>query len=222
MVLTLVALSLLGDIAPGPVLRQPPPPPPVQCREDTDCVLSTFQGCCGGCCGAAPHGVPRGANEAAACAAVDCAKPDCAAVRCARPPDPGTFVPACRAGRCVALPKSAPPAQCRVNTDCVVVTAVPPAEASCHRSACGCCPLTQALPVDAAVPLQKRESPSAPPKKPGEKPPFGLSTGGPPPAAPNCSACPQPTGGTAACQSGQCVLLQPQVPRPEPRPRPPG
>lgn len=144
--------------------------------------------------------------------------PDCSAVRCAKPPDVGSFVAACQAGRCVAVAKTAAPAQCRVNQDCRVVDAVPPAGASCHQSACGCCPVTQAVPVDAVVPLQKR--PAEPKSPPNGKPDFGLSTGGPtaPPQAPNCSACPAPTGGTAACQAGRCVLQE----LPRPRPIPPG
>ena len=219
MLLTLVTVSLLGDIAPKP-FRQPSPPP-VQCQQDTDCVLSIFQGCCGGCCGGAPHAVQRGVNEMARCSTVDCAPPDCAAVRCAQPPDPASFTAACRAGTCVAVRKSEAPAECRVDADCTVVTTASPG-ASCQRSACGCCPVTRAIPSDAVVPLQQRAPDS---RKPGEKPSFGLSTGGQnPPPAPNCSPCPAPMGGTAACQSGRCVLLQtqPPTPLPRPRPRPPG
>jgi len=213
MLLTLVTLSLLADVAPFPR------PAPAQCSADDDCVLSTFQGCCGGCCGVAPHAVPRGTNEAARCAVIDCAPPDCSAVRCAKPPDPASFAPACRAGRCVAVPKNVEPAECRANVDCSVVTAAPPAGDSCHRSACGCCPVTQAVPVDAVVPLQQKRNDGAP-DQPG-KPKFGLSTGGPnSPPAPNCSPCPAPAGGTAACQAGKCVLMQQPIIRP--RPRPPG
>lgn len=214
MVLTLVALSLLGDIAPGPFepKRRPAPPPP-QCAQDTDCVLSTFQGCCPSCCQAPPHAIPKGTKEGEFCAAVDCSMPDCSAVRCARPPDLSSFAAACRAGRCVALPKTAmPPPQCRTAQDCKVVTAPPPGSA-CQQSPCGCCPVTQALPVDVVVP-RPAEKP-----RPEGKPNFGLSTGGPQDRPqPNCAPCPAPSGGEAACQSGQCVLVQPPILRP----RPPG
>lgn len=217
MLLTLVTLALLGDVAPGPRIKRPAPPPS-QCSADADCVLSTFQGCCGGCCGVAPHAIPRGFNEQARCAVVDCAMPDCSAVRCAKPPDPNDFAPACRSGRCVAVPKNEAPAQCRVNADCTVVTAVPPAGALCHSSPCGCCPVTQAVPIDAAIPLQQRQGP--PKKADPKKPNFGLSTGNglPPPQAPSCAACPPPAGGTAVCQAGRCVLQQLPPPRPLPRP----
>lgn len=217
MFLALVTLSLLGDVAPF----NPRPVPPPQCSADDDCVLSTFNGCCGSCCGADPHAVRRGVNEASRCAAVDCDMPDCSAVRCRQARDVSQFVPACRAGRCVAIPKAEAPAQCRIDGDCRVVTAAPPAGDSCHRSACGCCPMTQAVPIDAVVPLQQRPT-GVDPKSPPTKPNFGLSTGGPPaPPPPSCSPCQQPASGVAACQSGQCVLRQPR-PLPDPRPRPPG
>lgn len=215
MLLALLTLSLLADIAPGPPLKQPPRSS--ECTADTDCVVSTYQGCCGSCCVGLPHGVRRGVDEARACGEVDCASQNCAAVRCAAPPDLAQFVPACRGGRCVAVPLPEAPAQCRVNEDCTVVTMVPPAGAYCHRSPCGCCPVTQAIPID-GVPLPKRAPERNTPNKPKTKPNFGLSTGGPPPPqAPNCSPCPAPSGGTALCQSGRCVLLD----RP-PRPIPPG
>ena len=213
MFLALVTLSLMADVAPGPQLRRPPPPP-VNCSADSDCVLSTFNGCCGSCCGGDPHAVPRNVNESARCAVIDCAMPDCSAVKCRQPRPASEFVAACRASHCVAIPKSEEPAQCRINADCAVVTAAPPAGDSCHRSVCGCCPVTQAVPVDAVVPLQKR-APGAQPK-PGQ-PNFGLSTGGPPAPTPNCSPCQAPTGGSAACMGGRCVLQQ-SLPRPEPRP----
>ncbi len=215
MLLALLTLSLLGDVAPGPPLKRPPPPRS-QCAADSDCVLSTWEGCCGTCCASAPHAVLRGTDEVRRCANLDCAMLDCAAVRCAKPPEPGEFVAVCREGQCLAVRKVAAPAECRVDTDCSVVTGAPPQSASCHRSPCGCCPVTQAIPADGAVPLQKRAPQT--PNKPRGKPDFGLSTGGPPPPPPpNCSPCPSPSGGYALCQSGRCVLVDSP-----PRPRPPG
>ena len=209
MILALVTLSLLGDVLPGPVARQPARPQQPQCLADGDCVLSTFQGCCGSCCAVTPHAVPRSVEEGRVCASVDCKQPDCSAVRCAAAPDPTQFVAACRASRCVAVTKAQAAPQCRTNSDCRVVTMGPPAGASCHRSPCGCCPVTQAIPADGVVPLQKKPAPAG-------KPDFGLSTGGaPPPQAPNCSPCPIPAGGTALCQSGRCVLVD-VPPRPPP------
>ena len=215
MLLTLVTLSLLGDVAPFPKV---PAPPPAQCSADDQCMLSTFQGCCGGCCGGAPHAVRKGTRENERCAVIDCALPDCSAVRCAKPPDPASFVAVCRAGQCVAVQKNEAPAECRSTSECTVATSAPPG-ASCHQSACGCCPVSRAVPVDAVVPLQKRRD-DAPPDKPG-KPNFGLSTGGPnAPPAPNCSPCPAPTSGSAVCQAGRCVFIEQPIIRP--RPRPPG
>jgi hypothetical protein len=216
MVLTLVALSLLTDIAPGPFAPKRPPPkqPPPQCTQNSDCVLSTWQGCCPSCCSGPPHAIRKGTKEGEFCAAVDCAMPNCNAVRCARPPDLSSFVAVCRAGTCVAEPKtSQAPAQCQTAQDCKVVNAP---LAGCQQRPCGCCPVTQALPIDAVVPLQQRPAEK---KSTDGKPNFGLSTGGSsPPQQPNCAPCPAPSGGEAACQSGQCVLVQPPVIRP----RPPG
>lgn len=219
MLLTLLTLSLLNDVAPRPRPRPAPPPPQAaECRADGDCVLSTFQGCCGNCCAVAPHAVVRGSNEGAQCAVIDCEAPDCSRVRCRSAPPPGAFVPACRAGRCVAVPRDEPPAQCRIDADCRVVSAAPPTGAACHQSACGCCATTQAIPADAVVPLQQRPRPGGKPQTPGS-PPFGLSTGKPDAPAPNCSPCPAPEPGVAACQAGRCVLQSTPRPRPWPMPR---
>ncbi len=203
MLLTLVTLSLLADVAP----RRPPPS---QCRADTDCVLSTFQGCCGSCCQGPPHAVPRGTKENDHCAMVDCVELNCSAVRCAAPPEPASFVPVCRSGQCVAAQKVELPAECRVDSECRVVTTPAPG-AACLQSPCGCCPASRAAPVDAVVvPLQKK-----PVEKKG-KPDFGLSTGGPTaaPQGPNCSACQRPEEGKAACRSGRCVLTPVVIPHP--------
>ena len=210
MLLAFVTLSLLGDVAPGP-------PPAPQCTADAQCVLSTFDGCCGSCCARLPHAVPRGVNEAARCAVIDCARPNCAAVRCAPVADASQFVAACRGGRCEAVPKSAPIAECRSSSDCGVMSVAPPPGDSCHRSACGCCQVSRAMPIDSVVPLQKR--PPNTKSSPAPKPDFGLSTGkATQPQLPNCSACPAPAGGNAVCLGGRCVLQTEPIPRPFPAP----
>lgn len=202
MLLALVTLSLLADVAP----RRPPPS---QCRADADCVLSTFQGCCGSCCQAPPHATPRGVKEGEHCAMVDCRQLDCAAVRCAAPSDLASFVPVCRAGQCVAAQKAELPAECRLDSECRVVTTPAPG-AACLQSPCGCCPAPRAVPVDAVVPALKK------PVEKKAKPDFGLSTGGPtaPPQAPNCSACQRREDGKAACRAGRCVLQPVVIPSP--------
>ena len=194
MILTLMTLSLLGDVAPwGPFKREPPPKRP-QCSVDTDCELSTFGGCCGGCCGSDPHAIPKGHKEGGECAALKCNMPDCAEVLCAKPAERSSFVALCRERQCVALPKKVTPVECRENQDCIVKTAAPPAAAACRKSACGCCPVMRAVPV----PPRKTANDSPPS---GEKPP-------------NCAPCPEATAGCSS--TGRCVLLEP------PRPRPPG
>ena len=200
MLLTLVTLSLLADVAP----RRPPPS---QCRADTDCVLSTFQGCCGSCCKGPPHAVPRRTKENDHCAMVDCEMPDCAAVRCAAPVDPASFAAVCRSGQCVATQKVDSPAECRADGECRVVTTPSPG-AACLQSPCGCCPASRAVPVDAVVPLKKK------PVEKKARPDFGLSTGGPtlPPQAPPCSACQRPENGVAVCRAGRCVLSPVVIP----------
>ncbi|MFZ5443013.1 MAG: hypothetical protein ACOZQL_23605 [Myxococcota bacterium] len=207
--LLFLTLTLLADIAP-PLPKPRPPPPVAECTADDQCVLSTFNGCCPGCCQPDPHAVRRGTREGEQCAAVECARPNCSAVRCAQPRPVSDFVAACRANRCVAVPKTQPqPAECRADSECKVVEALPPPGAACHQSACGCCPVSRAVPLDVVVPLPQRDGP-----KPST-PPFGLSTGDA--RAPACSPCPAPQPGRAACQSGRCVL-QPT----ERRPLPPG
>lgn len=222
MVTLLFLTSLLGNIAPP---RPPHAPPPRQCTADEQCELSTFQGCCGSCCPGAPHAVLKGADEARHCAVVDCALPDCAAVRCAPAPPLSDFVAACRQSRCVAVPRVEQAAECREDRECRVVQSTPPPGDACHRSACGCCPTTRAVKADDVRALQER--PAEAPRPPGEKPKYGLSQGDTnAPPAPQCSPCPAPASGTAACIGGKCVLLPPQPrpmpkPLPIPRPRPP-
>jgi hypothetical protein len=203
MVLSLVALGLLADIAPPP-LKVKPAPPPTECAVDQDCVLSTFQGCCGACCAAPPHAVRRGVNEAARCAVIECALPKCDTLRCAAPPVMGEFQAVCEAGQCLARKKSAAPAQCQVAADCVVVEAMPPPGAACYQSACGCCPTRVAVPAQRMpLPLQQRDPPVK--KKPASGPPFGLSTGS---SAPTCSPCAEPPPQSATCRAGRCTLVR--------------
>lgn len=215
MLLTALTLALLGDIAPPqPQPKVRPPPPVAECSADDECVLSTFNGCCPGCCSPDPHAVRKGTREGEYCAAVDCALPRCEAVRCAQPRPLSDFIAACRGRRCVALPRDQVPAECRTDAECKVVEAPPPPGAACHQSACGCCPTSRAVPIDAVVPLPQRPGPK-PAQAPSGSPPFGLSPGDTARAPPACSPCPAPQPGRAACQAGRCVL-QPIFRRPPP------
>ncbi|PZR09075.1 MAG: hypothetical protein DI536_22820 [Archangium gephyra] len=174
--MTLVALSLLSDVPPRRVA-----PPAVECRQDSECVISTFRGCCPACCEPPPRAVKKGTKEGDVCMAMLCEEPDCSTVRCAKP---AAATAVCRQHRCVAveLPSNA---QCRVDTDCKVVD-VPTAN--------GCCTERRAVPLDTPAPLSRDT-------KKGER--FGLST----PTAPQaCGPCPATTGGEAVCSAGRCEL----------------
>lgn len=177
MVLTLVALSLLTDVPPRRIL-----PPPVECREDSECVISTFRGCCPDCCEPEPHAVKKGTREGEICIAMMCEKrANCAAVRCAKP---AAATAVCRQNKCVAVELGAN-AQCRIDTDCKVID---------MPTANGCCTERRAVPLDTPTPLTKDA-------KKGEG--FGLST---PSASQACGTCPATMGGEAVCSSGRCEL----------------
>jgi len=148
-----LTLLLLADIG----------PPPPECVADRDCVLSTFNGCCGGgdCCPEV-RGAPKGKNERAACATMKCDVVECGTVKCAHPPpDLSLYVPACVARRCEAVLKTA---QCRVAADCRLVE-VPPVDPACDEGSC-CCPVKQAQPVDAGVPPPITHCKRCPPEPP--------------------------------------------------------
>ena len=202
--LLLVGL-LLADVAPFP--REPES----ACVQDSDCVISTSAGCCA-CCPAQPFATSKqeAQRQLSRCAVVDCSghcNQKCRGV------NPAEFKAVCSSGQCVAqrLEPEAPAQECRADSDCMAVVSQPPANAACHASACGCCPVQVAAPVK-SVPLTPRQP--APPKseeRPKSPSPYGLSTGQP---APNCSPCPSPAPRAPLCSGGKCVLSP--VPRPHP------
>lgn len=216
--LHLLAVSLLADVAPRPL----PSPPPAQCRGNTDCVLSTFEGCCGSCCPRAPHAIPKGSNETSRCAVIDCAMIRCEEKRCAAAPQVSDFEAVCQSGQCIAMPRTA--VECRVDAECQVATVSPPAGAACHQSPCGCCPVNVAVSVERPQPAPWTPRRPAPPQTspaqpaPESKPTFGLSTGGgasPAPDRPQCSPCPAPAPMRAVCRENRCVsapLIRPPHP----------
>lgn len=179
------------------------------CASDSDCVSSTFQGCCGGCCPAQPVAVSRRRAELQRqqCMAVRCRGPDCSNIACAQV-IPSPIRPVCRANRCVAdapifvppPPPPPPPAQCRADADCGVDLNPPPGSA-CWSSPCGCCPTPRAVPVEQVRPPPVRRTPE------GKGSPFGLTQGNSA-NAPTCVACPAPSTPLGSrCSSGRCVLV---------------
>lgn len=141
--LTLVAISLLTDVPP----RRIEP----QCRQDDDCVVSTFQGCCPSCCPQAPRAVKRGTNEGEICIAMMCEEQtSCAQVKCAKP---ASVVAVCRSGRCVAEPARS---ECKADNECKVM-----------ETSDGCCTTRRAVPLETPVPLTKKATK------------YGLSAPGP-------------------------------------------
>lgn len=218
-VVFVVAAPVLADIAPA---RLPP-----ECSADSQCVITTFDGCCGSCCPRAPYAMSAARLQAAQgrCAAVKCARPSCEEQVCAAVvPEPASnFRAVCEAGRCVAKLVAA---ECRNDSDCTVAQVSPPAGAACYAAPCGCCPTNVAVPVEQArPPPPPTPTKTPPPKTKGGQPAFGLSTGttgtgtrpGPEPAS--CAPCPQPPPASSACVAGKCTLVPP---RPQPRPLPPG
>ncbi len=182
----LLALLVLNvDIAP----RRPP-----SCSSDGDCMLSTFEGCCGSGCPVSPYAVTReeDAAQRRRCTIVDCAARS-QPVKC-EPAEPASaFRAACQRGQCVAV-RTAPPPMCRADADCRV---------DWSFDANGCARNPTAVPVTAPPP------PSPPPrpltKKEGKPPQFGLTPGG---STQEPAACPAPAPTRAACSSGRCVLVR--------------
>lgn len=115
----------------------------VGCTFDTDCVLTTFEGCCSGnCC-------PRSSawlrsdleQQQRRCAIVDCAVAECSSP-CPKQ-DEGPKVAVCVAGRCEARERQAPanPDFCASDADCV---------SSTFAGCCGSCCPTQPFAVTRA------------------------------------------------------------------------
>jgi hypothetical protein len=77
----------------------------VSCTSDSDCVVTTFGGCCA-CCPSAPHAVPAEAldKQKGKCAVVECAA--CSErIGCPSTEPESTFVAACKDGTCAAVHK---------------------------------------------------------------------------------------------------------------------
>lgn len=213
-----MSLALLAVV----VLAQASP----RCDVDDDCVVTTFEGCCGSCCQPEPYALHRAElqQRRARCPTMNCALPDCAAVRCRQGESPALFRAECRAGACVALRRSDPPdrkrpatvrAQCRAASDCTLIYPPAPADASCRGSPCGCCPSTS--PVAVSVEDPRARPPANRDRAPAkdEEVPFGLTTGTTagarrprpePRPTPQCAACPAPPPARALCEEGRCVV----------------
>jgi hypothetical protein len=195
--------------------------PPGVCRVDADCVVSSFAGCCPACCRARPHAVLRGTDEQNACGVRTCEAVDCRAVSCPELPPDDAFTAVCRAGQCIATFQPV----CRTDADCAVVDVSPPADAACHRTPCGCCPVNAAVVAstflfddDAPDPAAARPVPSPAPSPAQSPAPARRRKGpqrsvapAPPPAreAVACAPCPRPPPATATCVQRRCILRPP-------------
>lgn len=180
----------------------PAPRPPDECTADGDCVITTFQSCCGGgCCPPAPYATARASLEARqrACANKDCAERPCTSKMACRPVGrPADFLAVCQARRCVAVPRQPLGLdECAGDGDCVL-----------SRSPCcgGCCDTTQAM---TRARLRERQQGCALKKC----------------AAPDCSAvrCAQEelsATSMAVCRGRACAKVT-AGPRPPPPPTPP-
>ncbi|MBL8950046.1 MAG: hypothetical protein JNK82_04675 [Myxococcaceae bacterium] len=179
--LTLLVLNL--DIAP----REP-----TGCSTDSDCVITTFEGCCGSCCPPAPVALPRLIDEARRrrCAVVECTAKACPDVVCTKQEPVTAFRAVCERRQCVAVKTTAAPV-CRAASDCRV---------DFTFDTNGCAQTPSAVPATTPRPPQPPPRPLS--KKEGTKPQFGLSPGGPQAPGP----CPPPPQARAVCASGRCVL----------------
>jgi len=180
---------------------------PSLCSSDADCVVLSSYLCCPLCCPPAPEAMTRAELQLKQerCETTVCtAMVRCAPENCPPPPAPSHAV--CRSNHCALVPSApdpvAPAAECRSDRDCTV-SYPDPVDSSCSTSPCGCCPGQPQ-----AVPVSKNLGKPVPKPPPPKKSPFGLSQ--PPGQAPNCAPCPRPLPGTAACQSGRCVLKEPR------------
>lgn len=75
------------------------------CSADTDCVISTFSGCCS-CCDGAPKAMAKSVLEQqqSRCAVVDCKACD-ENIHCAHYEAAESFVARCKDGTCVSAKK---------------------------------------------------------------------------------------------------------------------
>lgn len=196
----LVAVCEAGQCVARPGVRDDPD----ACVRDDECVSSTFEGCCGSCCPVPPRAVTRrrAGLEQLQCGDVHCGDRDCSRIACAQVV-PSPIRPVCRGRRCVAertneRPEPPPVLECRLDSDCGVDRAPPPA-AACWDSPCGCCPAARVVPRSEARPAPTRRTP--PPSTP-----FGLSQGQQTPA---CAPCPAPAPVVPRCEAGRCVGRSP-------------
>ena len=199
----LLSFGAGGDVAP----RRP------SCQADSECVITTFEGCCRGCgCGAGPHAMSAAALKSAQarCAAVDCGQPRCEQISCPPLERAASFRAVCREGSCQAEKLAA---ECREDSDCTVSYPTP----ACAPGPCGCCPgiAPQAVPIGSRRTALTGNPPRPVPPQPGDKEvKFGLSPGpGTPPPPVNCAPCPAPRPAEAVCRAGRCALA-PRLVRP--------
>lgn len=109
------------------------PAPEPTCRADSQCIISTFDGCCGACC-PQPRAWLRSelAREEERCTLIECTAPACTEA-CDATPSVAGLVAKCDSGVCVS--QRTDPSFCSSDRDCVV--------ASLGGCCGGCCPAPQ-------------------------------------------------------------------------------
>lgn len=120
-----VAVVLSGSASWSDVPRPAP-----RCTTDAQCVMSSFESCCGSCCPMPKAWLSSELSRAQSrCRAVRCRQQPC--VTDCGPMPVSEFEAKCVAGECVAQPKRADPDFCASDSDCVAVSS-----AGCCGSCC--------------------------------------------------------------------------------------
>lgn len=177
--LLLVAGVAFADVAPRAV-----------CRSDADCVMASFQGCCGACCPTPPRAWLRSelARVQERCAEVDCAERSCR-VPCLLEPEVRQ-VAVCVAGTCEARAVAdANPDFCSSDADC---------ESSTFAGCCGsCCPVPPVAVTHRRAQLQRQACAAA--------------TCEPPDCRNIACAQVMPSPIRPVCRSNRCVAERPNL-----------
>jgi hypothetical protein len=177
------------------------PAPPTPCRNDAECVISDFQGCCPDCCPSPPRAwsTVELARVQKRCEIIDCARREDCNIPCALP-EKKALIAVCTRGVCVAREASRPsdPDFCASDSDCV---------SSTFNSCCGsCCPAAPVAVSRGRAQLQQQQCARVRCE----------------PLACGNIACAQfvPSPIRPVCRANRCVAERPNVMPPPPPPPP--